>query len=178
MVTLWNDRRLNAGKPPLGFLNPLLYQLAAQHPEAFQDIEQGDTRAGNGFGSVVCQAGFEAGPGWDAATGLGSPHFAHLDELLFQTGSTTPPPRQVGEQKKWMHENGETLVRVEQHKPKEGDHHRALYHSWIIVGGTLLLVITGIVGLVLTREQKRLWSKHYDPLENVQCETELELVQA
>ena len=46
---------------PVGFLNPVLYSEPAQQ-EAFRDIVSGD----NGD--------YEAGPGWDACTGLGSPH--------------------------------------------------------------------------------------------------------
>ena len=38
MVTLWNDIRLSYNLPPLGFLNPFLYEMAEKHPEAFQDM--------------------------------------------------------------------------------------------------------------------------------------------
>jgi tripeptidyl-peptidase-1 len=41
MVSLINDKLLNAGKSPLGFLNPLLYQMAAAKPTAFNDITSG-----------------------------------------------------------------------------------------------------------------------------------------
>ena len=50
--------RINAIKgTPVGYLHARLYQ----HPDAFNDIQQGN----NGT--------FAAGPGWDACTGLGSP---------------------------------------------------------------------------------------------------------
>jgi kumamolisin len=49
---------------PLGFLQPLIY-LAAESA-TFHDITQGN----NG--------GFDAGPGWDACTGLGSPNGSAL----------------------------------------------------------------------------------------------------
>ncbi|HEY3997732.1 MAG TPA: S53 family peptidase [Candidatus Xenobia bacterium] len=42
---------------PLGYLNPFYYQ----HPEAFNDITEGNNGA------------YKAGPGWDAVTGMGSP---------------------------------------------------------------------------------------------------------
>jgi kumamolisin len=44
--------------PRVGFVNPQLYQF----PGAFNDITSGNNGA------------FQAGPGWDAATGLGSPN--------------------------------------------------------------------------------------------------------
>ena len=47
----------------LGFMNPSLY---ANAPMGFHDITEGD----NGS--------FKAGPGWDAATGLGTPDAKHL----------------------------------------------------------------------------------------------------
>jgi subtilase family serine protease len=56
-----------AGKP-LGFLNPALYTLAGK---GFHDITTGD----NGLDGV---AGFQAGPGWDMATGWGTPDAAVL----------------------------------------------------------------------------------------------------
>ncbi|MDP9483181.1 MAG: S53 family peptidase, partial [Chloroflexota bacterium] len=59
-----------AGKQPPGFLAPIFYRVAASDPQAFHDI----TRGGN--------LGYEAGPGWDAATGLGSPNMARLLNAL------------------------------------------------------------------------------------------------
>jgi Pro-kumamolisin, activation domain/Subtilase family len=56
-----------AGKQPPGFLAPLLYQVAGSDSSgAFHDV----VRGGN--------LGYDAGPGWDAATGLGSPDVARL----------------------------------------------------------------------------------------------------
>ncbi len=60
-----------AGKP-LGFINPALYQLAGK---GFHDITSGD----NTFAGVQ---GFQATPGWDLATGWGSPDAAVLVPLL------------------------------------------------------------------------------------------------
>ena len=39
LVALLNDARIAAGKPPLGFLNPLIYLLGG---EAFNDITAGN----------------------------------------------------------------------------------------------------------------------------------------
>ena len=57
-----------AGRP-LGLINPLLYQLAAQHDPGIVDVQgQGNTfRAGH-----VTVRGFPAGPGYDLVTGLGT----------------------------------------------------------------------------------------------------------
>lgn len=67
---LLNDVRKQAGKKPLGFLNPFIYQNAA----AFNDI----TRGGNtGCPSTALQ-GFPAVAGWDAVTGMGTPNYQAL----------------------------------------------------------------------------------------------------
>lgn len=49
-----------------GFVNPALYA----DPDAFRDITSGNNGA------------FDAGPGWDACTGLGSPHGANVIAAL------------------------------------------------------------------------------------------------
>jgi len=74
MVTFWNDIRLTNGQPTLGFMNPLLYTLAAAHPDAFYDVVVGDNKC-LVHGSPCCSHGFYASPGWDAASGLGTPNF-------------------------------------------------------------------------------------------------------
>ncbi|CAM9650333.1 unnamed protein product, partial [Discosporangium mesarthrocarpum] len=85
MCTLWNDLRLARGLPPLGFLNPLLYHTWETSPEAFNDVTFGDNRCATGHlrDTKCCPEGrgFEAVPGWDAATGLGTmdfPSFARV----------------------------------------------------------------------------------------------------
>ena len=42
MVTLWNDLRFSYGMPPMGFINPFLYDAWSSHPDAFNDIVTGD----------------------------------------------------------------------------------------------------------------------------------------
>jgi len=54
---------------------PLLYALAARQPQAFLDIVQGDNRL---FGSGCCSAA----PGYDLASGLGSPRADAIAALL------------------------------------------------------------------------------------------------
>ncbi|KAI4274946.1 MAG: hypothetical protein LQ337_003552 [Flavoplaca oasis] len=67
ILTLVNEERLYAGKSSLGFVNPFLYA----NPGVFNDITLG---ANPGCGT----AGFRAVPGWDPATGLGTPIFPKL----------------------------------------------------------------------------------------------------
>jgi tripeptidyl-peptidase-1 len=59
MVTLWNDRRLLAGKAPLGFLNPLLYAIAERNASAFTDVVIGNN-ADSSDGSYTCDESFRA----------------------------------------------------------------------------------------------------------------------
>ncbi|KAK7054106.1 Tripeptidyl-peptidase sed3 [Favolaschia claudopus] len=68
LVALLNDARLTAGRPTLGFLNPLLYKRG-EH--AFNDIVKG---MNPGCGTP----GFNATKGWDPVTGLGTPDFKKL----------------------------------------------------------------------------------------------------
>lgn len=71
IVTLLNEARIASGKGPIGFLNPTLYA----HPDAFNDITIG-SNPGCGTG------GFNATPGWDPVTGLGTPNFPKLREIF------------------------------------------------------------------------------------------------
>ena len=72
MVGLLNEARIQAGKKPMGFLNPWLYQ----HPECFTDIVKGDNRIGRG--TFDLKYGYNATKGWDPVTGLGTPRFGML----------------------------------------------------------------------------------------------------
>ena len=76
VVSLLNDVLLNNKKPPLGFLNPILYTAQG---EGMIDITTGNN---SGYLTPNCGGGFRAIPGWDPATGWGSPIFATLEELL------------------------------------------------------------------------------------------------
>jgi len=80
LVTLVNNARLNAGKSPVGFLNPALYKLAVSTPGIFNDITVGENNccAGQQPSIICCQYGFNATVGWDPLTGLGSVNFANF----------------------------------------------------------------------------------------------------
>jgi len=81
LMSLINDKLLNAGKSPLGFLNPLLYQMAAAHPAAFNDISTGNNKCSRAY---CCLYGYTATTGWDPASGLGSPDFPEMEQYILQ----------------------------------------------------------------------------------------------
>ena len=72
LTALMNQYLIYNGGRPLGDLNPLLYQVAASGTRpAFHDV----TTGGN--------AAYESGPGFDLATGLGTPDAKNLaDDVL------------------------------------------------------------------------------------------------
>ncbi|EJT98782.1 subtilisin-like protein [Dacryopinax primogenitus] len=72
VVALLNDVRRSQGKPPLGFLNPLLYRRLY--------LGLNDITVGSSFGCNT--TGFPATYGWDPVTGLGTPDFEKLVALL------------------------------------------------------------------------------------------------
>ncbi len=76
IVSLLNGQQLRNGRPPLGFLNPWLYQSAARSSQAFYDVTQGNNAHG------CCVHGFPATTGWDAVTGLGTPNYRQLKSML------------------------------------------------------------------------------------------------
>ncbi|KAI9445624.1 subtilisin-like protein [Lactarius psammicola] len=72
IISLLNDYRLSKGKRALGFLNPWLYSDALA---GLNDITSGSNP---GCGTD----GFTATAKWDAVTGLGSPDFDKLEEII------------------------------------------------------------------------------------------------
>jgi len=84
LVSRLNEAQRRAGRPSLGLLNPWLYQVHQDHPEAFLDVVVGDTASTEDH---LCKLGFRAGPGWDPATGLGVPRFSRLLALLPRPGA-------------------------------------------------------------------------------------------
>ena len=68
--------------PGLGNINPMLYRLSQTAPVAFHDVTTGDNRVPCAQSTPRCTnglVGFDAAPGYDLATGLGS---ADLYELF------------------------------------------------------------------------------------------------
>lgn len=79
MIALINDKRLRAGKTTLGFLNPFLY--SGMLDEAFIDSTEGSGGSCS-FPDGNFQEGFDALPGWDPVTGLGTINFGKLMEIV------------------------------------------------------------------------------------------------
>ena len=83
MVALLNQRELKKGKGPLGFMNPLLYQMHQEDTSLFNDIT-----IGNNYCTEYncCQQrddqgsdyGYLATDGWDPVTGLGTPNLGKM----------------------------------------------------------------------------------------------------
>ncbi|KFZ13592.1 hypothetical protein V502_06532 [Pseudogymnoascus sp. VKM F-4520 (FW-2644)] len=67
ILTLINAARMDFGRGPIGFVNPVLYK----YPEMLNDIVEGDNP---GCGTN----GFTAAEGWDPVTGLGTPNFPRM----------------------------------------------------------------------------------------------------
>jgi len=75
ILTLINEERLAAGKKPIGFINPVLYQ----HPEMFNDVLEGSQPRG-GPDNTGCgnSGGFHCSEGWDPVTGMGTPNYQKM----------------------------------------------------------------------------------------------------
>lgn len=85
IFSLLNDARLQAGQPPMGFLNPWLYEVGLA---GLTDITTGGSRGCTGKSiysglpaPFVPYASWNATEGWDPVTGLGTPLFDKLLEL-------------------------------------------------------------------------------------------------
>jgi subtilase family serine protease len=79
-IGLLAQRERDAGRPPLGLINPWLYQTYAAHPDAFHDVETGT----NDLEGVGCCT---AAKGYDLVTGLGVPDWAKLEAHVAPPGS-------------------------------------------------------------------------------------------
>lgn len=99
IIALANSVRASSGLGPLGFVTPLIYELYSQFNasgQIFNDVIQGNNRClEQGSANVNCPsgcAGYNAVPGYDAVTGVGTPNANGL--LLALVGATPPavPP--------------------------------------------------------------------------------------
>ncbi|HEY6761781.1 MAG TPA: S53 family peptidase [Baekduia sp.] len=79
MVALWKQQARNQGLPNPGFVPPLLTAMAQKSPQAFVDVAQGGNAL---FGGSCCAAR----PGYDLATGWGSPLANAVAGLLAARG--------------------------------------------------------------------------------------------
>ncbi|KAJ5108576.1 hypothetical protein N7456_005251 [Penicillium angulare] len=89
IIGLLNDARLRAGKPALGYLNPFLYSKGFK---ALNDIVTGASYGCGGIDPqsdeevpgalIIPGAHWNATTGWDPVTGLGTPDFQKLKDLV------------------------------------------------------------------------------------------------
>ncbi|PWY88001.1 tripeptidyl-peptidase sed3 [Aspergillus sclerotioniger CBS 115572] len=80
IISLLNAARLQQGKPTLGFLNPWLYSL---NQTGFIDIVDGGSVGCDGIaGALVPYASWNATKGWDPVTGLGTPFYQTLEQIV------------------------------------------------------------------------------------------------
>ncbi|PYH45974.1 S53 family peptidase [Aspergillus saccharolyticus JOP 1030-1] len=92
LVGLLNDARLRAGKPALGYLNPLLYSKDIS--KRFTDVTLGQSVGCDGIdpqsgetvpgAGIIPWANWNATVGWDPVTGLGLPDFEKLKEAVLK----------------------------------------------------------------------------------------------
>jgi len=75
IAALANQARANVGKGPIGDLNPVLYSIyhSSRYSSDFHDITVGNDQL------VGTPIGYAAGPGYDVASGIGSPI---VDQLI------------------------------------------------------------------------------------------------
>jgi kumamolisin len=86
LIARINQSLTSAAGNPVGFINPLLYAQSAT-AGVFHDITVGNNDVYHDLGGE-----FEAGPGWDACTGLGSIDGTNLLAALTGQQPPAPPP--------------------------------------------------------------------------------------
>merc|ERR1712187_548345 len=82
LISLLNEYRLQNGKSSLGFLNPLLYEMATSKKSTFRDVTIGNNRIDRSGPLAPLSEGYDCAEGWDAVTGFGTPNFADILEYV------------------------------------------------------------------------------------------------
>jgi subtilase family serine protease len=80
-MALANQQRMAAGQPPVGFANPMLYELARgpEYSALFHDVTTGNNT------NLSVSNEFFARPGYDLCTGWGTPNGSNLLNALAQS---------------------------------------------------------------------------------------------
>jgi len=89
IIAILNAVRLETGQKTIGFANPFLYKMHAEHPPAFHDITVGDNKCTEDGCFASCK-GFEATVGWDPVTGLGTPNVAEMVKYVKSQAPSKP----------------------------------------------------------------------------------------
>jgi kumamolisin len=77
LIARINQGLVKKGRPRVGFLNPVIYGSSIAQGGVFRDIV-----SGNNDNTGTLGGRYTAGPGWDPASGLGSPNGTKLLEAL------------------------------------------------------------------------------------------------
>jgi tripeptidyl-peptidase-1 len=98
-IALIHDARQKKGISPnrIGFLNLYLYEAFNLDSSNFNDVVSGSTSCVSR--ATCCDLGFEACPGFDAASGLGSPDWRTLGKIFYDGEDLplgSPDPKVVG----------------------------------------------------------------------------------
>ena len=75
-VSLVNAARARKGKPPIGFVNKMLYDIGAKNSSLYNDVTEGHNKCcaqtNSNKGPICCNTGFESAPGWDPVVSTSS----------------------------------------------------------------------------------------------------------
>lgn len=91
MISLVNAARFKAGAKPLGWVHPAMYE---GYKSFVNDITVGKNNCTNAY-HPCCPQGYEATPGWDPSTGLGTLNFRKFKTYMMDIqagGSRAGPP--------------------------------------------------------------------------------------
>lgn len=99
MISLTNAYLANQNKPPMGWVNPFLYQYSSKF---FSDVTSGSNKGLSGSTNCyVCQYGYYAGVGWDPVSGLGT---LNLQSFMYMASNitTAKPPSTLSSTATWV----------------------------------------------------------------------------
>ena len=99
MVSLINSDRMKAGKGPIGYLNPVIYEYSRMFA---RDVVAGDNNCAAGDCTLCCGQGFQATPGWDPVTGFGTIDFPSFKEVLITVDAAHVDDRPMASDTGWM----------------------------------------------------------------------------
>lgn len=92
MTLLLNESAIDGGRSRIGFAAPLLYALARREPPTLIDVVDGDNVIGDNAERFAVDCCF-AGPGYDLASGLGTPLVDRIAQVLASPVTIEPSDR-------------------------------------------------------------------------------------
>ena len=115
IVSVLNAKRMTAGLPAIGQLNPHLYRMQSFDPNYFNKLnrfmlefqgglsQDGSNSLALHYGvAYVCEHGFNSNNkvGWDGVTGLGTPKFDMWEKYFLDESLSNPNPQEGRRQKR------------------------------------------------------------------------------